>query len=50
MYNMAEATIASATGAQAAPDLRRRNVPGAEEPGISHAFDEDDDKKNRPTV
>lgn len=47
---MAEANIASATGAQAAPDLRRRNVAGAEKPSISHAFDVDDDKKNRPAV
>lgn len=50
MYNMAEADIASATGAQAAPDLRRRYVPGTEKPGASHVFEVDDDKKSRPKV
>ena len=49
---MAELNTASATGAQPAPDLRRRNVPGAEKAGIVDTPDivDYDQKKPRPTV
>lgn len=48
---MADMNIASVTGTQPAPDLRRRNVPGAEKPSIAHTDIVDDDhKKTRPTV
>lgn len=48
---MAEVNIASVTGAQPAPDLRRRNVPGAEKPSVVHNDMVDNDhKKTRPTV
>lgn len=51
IYIMAEVNIASVTGAQPAPDLRRRNVPGAEKPSVVHNDMVDNDhKKTRPTV
>lgn len=42
---MAEPDAASTTGAQFAPDLRRRNVPGAEQAGIVHSPDMADEQK-----
>lgn len=49
---MAELNTASATGAQPAPDLRRRNVPSSEKAGIVDTPDiaDYDQKKARPTV
>lgn len=48
---MAKPDAASTTGAQFAPDLRRRNVPGAEKAGIVHSPDmADEQKKPRHAV
>lgn len=49
---MAELDTASATGAQATPDLRRRNVPGTQKTNIPFTADiaDDDPKKARHTV
>lgn len=43
---MAEPDAASTTGAQFGPDLRRRNVPGADKASILHSPDMADEKRN----
>lgn len=48
---MAEPDTASATGAQLAPDLRRRNALGAEKASIMYSPDiADEPKKSRHVV
>lgn len=49
---MPDPDAASATGAQVMPDLRRRNVPGAQKTNIPSTADivDDDPKKARHTV
>jgi len=48
---MAEPDAASTTGAQFGPDLRRRNVPGADKASILHSPDmADEQKKSRHVV
>lgn len=48
---MAEPGIASTTGAEHSANLRRRNVPGAEDTGgVPSSSGADDEKKAKPQV